>query len=338
MTEMAFWLPVVWAGILGFAVIFYVIADGFDLGVGILFPAARAEEERDQMMNSVAPFWDGNETWLVLGGGGLFLAFPRAYAIIGPALYIPLILMLLALIFRGVAFEFRFTSKPRHRKWDYAFWLGSTVATFSQGLVLGGFIQGIEVGADGQYAGGPFDWLTPFSILCGFALIAGYAMLGAGWLMMKTEGEVVNMAARHARNALYAVLAFAAIVSLWTPIQFPEIADRWFSFPNILFLWPVPLVTALLGLLVWFGIERRSGAQVFAGTIGVFILCFIGLGISLFPNVVPPETTIWEAAAAPESQIFSLVGTLIMVPIILAYTAFNYWLFSGRVGTGEGYH
>jgi cytochrome d ubiquinol oxidase subunit II len=338
MTEMAFWLPVVWSGVIAIAVVFYVIADGFDLGVGILFPGVWEEEKQDQMMNSVAPFWDANETWLVLGGGGLFLAFPRAYAIVGPALYMPLILMLLALIFRGVAFEFRFTAKPNHEKWNYAFWLGSTVATFSQGLVLGGFVQGIQVGPDGQYAGGSFDWLTPFSVVCGLALIAGYALLGAGWLMMKAKGELVDIAARMARMALLAVLGFAAAVSLWTPVQFERIAERWFSFPNIFFLWPVPVVTALIGLLVWNGIARRSGVQVFVGTVALFVLCFIGLGISLFPNIVPPTTTIWATAASPESQIFSLIGTLIMIPVILAYTAFNYWLFSGRVGTGEGYH
>jgi cytochrome d ubiquinol oxidase subunit II len=338
MSEMAFWLPVVWAGVIAFAVIFYVLADGFDLGVGILFPAVRKEEHRDQMMNSVAPFWDANETWLVLGGGGLFLAFPRAYAIVGPALYMPLILMLLALIFRGVAFEFRFVAKPDHHKWDYAFWLGSTIATLSQGIVLGGLVQGIEVGPDGQYAGGAFDWLTPFSLLCGLALIAGYALLGAGWLMMKAEGEVVTMAQKAGRAALIAVLAFALLVSLWTPLEFGRIAERWFSFPNIFFLWPVPVVTALIGLLVWFGIARGSGVQTFTGAIALFVLCFLGLGISLFPNIVPPDTTIWETAASPESQIFSLIGTLIMIPIILAYTAFNYWLFSGRIGTDEGYH
>lgn len=338
MSEMAYWLPIVWAGIIAFAVVFYVIADGFDLGVGILFPTTRREVERDQMMNSVAPFWDGNETWLILGGGGLFLAFPRAYAVILPALYLPLILMLLALIFRGVAFEFRFVAKPNHKKWDYAFMLGSTVATFSQGLVLGGFIQGIEVGPDGQFAGGALDWLTPFSLLCGFALIAGYGLLGAGWLMMRTEGDITKKAQRWARIALLAVLGFAVVVSLWTPFQFTEIAERWFSMPNFLYLWPIPLITGLTALIVWRGIEKGAGGQTFFGTIVLFILCFIGLGISLFPSIVPPDLTIWETAASPESQIFSLIGTLIMIPIILCYTAFNYWLFSEKIGTGDGYH
>ena len=337
MSEMAYWLPLVWAGVLVFAVIFYVIADGFDLGVGILFPTAPAEQDRDRMMNSIAPFWDGNETWLVLGGGGLFLAFPKAYAAIAPALYLPLIVMLLALIFRGVAFEFRFLAKPRHRKWDLAFWLGSTVATFCQGLVLGGFVQGISVGPDLQYAGGAFDWLTPFALLCGAALIAGYALLGAGWLMMKGEGDVARRAQTQARAALIAVLVFAAAVSVWTPTAFDRIAVRWFSFPNLLFLWPIPFVSALLAVLVWFGIKRGSGVQTFLASIGLFLLCFLGLGVSLFPYVVPPSVTLWQAAAVPESQIFSLIGTLIMMPIILAYIAFSYWLFRGKTAE-HGYH
>lgn len=337
MSELAYWLPVVWAGVLAFAVVFYVIADGFDLGVGILFPTASEEEDRDRMMNSIAPFWDGNETWLVLGGGGLMLAFPAAYAAIAPALYLPLILMLLALIFRGVAFEFRFLSKPHHRKWDIAFWLGSTLATFAQGLVLGGFVQGIRLGPDRQYAGGPFDWLTPFALLCAFALVAGYALLGAGWLMMKAEGGVAERARRQARFALIAVLGFVAAVSLWTPLAFERIAERWFSLPNILYLWPVPLLTAVLAATVWRGIERGGGVQVFLGTIGLFVLCFIGLGVSLFPYVVPPTLDIWQAAAPPESQIFSLVGTLILMPIILAYVAFSYWMFRGKTAEG-GYH
>lgn len=337
MSGMAYWLPVIWAGVIAFAVVFYVIADGFDLGVGILFPATRAEADRDRMMNSIAPFWDGNETWLVLGGAGLLVAFPRAYAAIGPALYFPLIAMLLALIFRGVAFEFRFLAKPRHRKWDLSFWLGSTVATFAQGLVLGGFVQGIAVGADGQFAGTPFAWLTPFSVLCGFALIAGYALLGAGWLMMKTEGDLARLAQRQARWSLIVVLGFVAAVSLWTPLEFSRIAERWFSAPNIYYLWPVPLFSALIALLVWRGIEKGSGAQTFLGSIALFVLSFIGLGVSLFPYVVPPSVTIWQAAASPESQIFSLIGTLIMMPIILGYVAFSYWLFHGKTGE-HGYH
>src|SRR5207248_2835563 len=238
------YLPVIWAAIIGLAVAMYVILDGFDLGVGILFPFAESEHQRDQMMNSVAPFWDGNETWLVLGGAGMIVAFPLAYSIILPALYLPVILMLLALVFRGVAFEFRWigvTSKPH---WTFAFAAGSTLAAFCQGLILGGLIQGIKV-ENSAFAGGAFDFATPFALLCALGVVAGYALLGACWLVMKTEGAVADRARRHAKLLLIAVLAFMAIVSLWTPLQFPRIRARWFSTPNILVLWPVPLVTAL---------------------------------------------------------------------------------------------
>ena len=189
MSPLEYSIPVIWALVIGTAVALYVILDGFDLGIGILFPLFKNEEDRDQMMNSVAPFWDGNETWLVLGGGGLWVAFPKAYAVIMPALYLPVIVMLLALVFRGVAFEFRWVAKPRHRKWDIAFAAGSVIAAFCQGLILGGIVQGISV-ANGEFAGASFDWLTPFSLLCGVSLVVGYALIGATWLEMKTLGAV----------------------------------------------------------------------------------------------------------------------------------------------------
>ena len=335
-------LPIVWAGLIAIAVAMYVILDGFDLGVAILFPAFRKEEDRDQMMNSIAPFWDGNETWLILGGGGLWVAFPKAFSIIMPALYIPVILMLLALIFRGVAFEFRFLAKPSHSPWDLAFWLGSTLAAFAQGVVLGGLIQGIRLD-DGAYAAGALDWLTPFSLMCGVGLVVGYALLGAGWLMMKTEGEVAVRARRLAKLLLIAVLAFILVVSLWTPLVHERIAERWFSLPNILYLWPVPLVTALLAYWAYCGIVSGRELVPFAATIGLFLLSYAGLAISTYPFLVPPPNggeglTVWQAAAAPESQIFALVGTLIMLPLILTYTVLVYWSFRGKVRPGEGYH
>ncbi|WP_436638046.1 cytochrome d ubiquinol oxidase subunit II [Microbaculum sp. FT89] len=332
-----FYLPVVWAGLIATAVAMYVILDGFDLGIGILFPFARKEAERDQMMNSVAPFWDGNETWLILGGGGLWVAFPKAYSIIMPALYLPVIIMLLALIFRGVSFEFRFVAKPRHGHWDFAFAAGSTVAAFCQGLILGGLIQGIKV-ENGAFAGGPFDWLTPFSLMCGVGLVCGYALLGATWLIMRTEGEVAERGRRQARTILLIVLAFIALVSLWTPYAIDRIGERWFSTPNIYYLWPVPLVTAGLALLLWTALERNHTATPFLATLGLFLLSYLGLAISTFPLMVPPSVTVWQAAAVPASQIFTLIGTLFMLPIILAYTAFVYWTFRGKVRPGEGYH
>ena len=248
------YLPVIWAAIIGLAVAMYVILDGFDLGIGILFPFAETDRERDQMMNSVAPFWDGNETWLVLGGAGMMVAFPLAYSIILPALYLPVIIMLLALVFRGVAFEFRWigvTSKPH---WTFAFTAGSVLAAFCQGLILGSLIQGIKV-ENGAFAGSAFDWATPFAVLCGLGLVAGYALLGATWLVMKTEGRVAERARIEAKLLLLAVLAFMAIVSLWTPLAFERIAVRWFSLPNILFFWWVPAATALVSFALWRWLE-----------------------------------------------------------------------------------
>src|SRR5262245_29042807 len=236
---MEWYLPVIWAALIGVAVAMYVILDGFDLGIGILFPAFPQARHRDLMVNTVAPFWDGNETWLVLGGGGLLVAFPKAYAVILPALYLPVILMLLALVFRGVAFEFRWVARTSKIWWDRAFWLGSTLAAFFQGVILGGLIQGITI-ANGEFAGGPIDWATRFSVLCGLGVVAGYALLGATWLAMKTEGAVAERARGQAKLLLLAVLAFMGAVSLWTPLAFPRIAQRWFTTPNIYYLWPVP--------------------------------------------------------------------------------------------------
>jgi cytochrome bd ubiquinol oxidase subunit II len=333
---MEWYLPLIWAGLIGIAVVMYVILDGFDLGVGILFPFAGNEGERDQMMRSVGPFWDGNETWLVLGGAGLFVTFPRAYAVIMPALYIPVIVMLLALVFRGVAFEFRTVSLSK--TWlNVAFAGGSALAAFAQGMILGGLIQGIKV-EGGVYAGGPFDWATPFAVVCGLAMIAGYSLLGATWLTLKTEGAVAERARGQAKTLLLAVLVFMGAVSLWTPLAQPRIAARWFSQPNIYFLWPVPVVTALAALALWRWIGQRREAPPFLAAIALFLLGYLGLVISNFPYLVPPSLTVWETAAAPASQIFMLLGTLVLLPIILGYVIFVYWLFRGKVREGESYH
>jgi cytochrome d ubiquinol oxidase subunit II len=333
---MEWYLPLIWAAVIGTAVAMYIILDGFDLGIGILFPYSRSESERDQMMRSIAPFWDGNETWLVLGGGGLFVAFPRAYAVIMPALYLPMIVMLLALVFRGIAFEFRTVS---HSKtwWNVAFTVGSTLAAFAQGVILGGLIQGIAV-RDGAYAGGSFDWATPFSLLSGLALIAGYGLLGATWLAMKTEGPVAERARAQSKLFLIAVLAFMAAVSLWTPLMEQRIAVRWFSLPNFYFLWPVPVVTALVAFACWRWIGQRRDAPPFLAAIALFLLGYLGLVISNFPYLVPPSLTVWDTAAAPASQIFMLLGTLVLLPVILGYIVFIYWLFRGKVREGESYH
>jgi cytochrome bd ubiquinol oxidase subunit II len=331
------YLPMIWAALIGTAVALYVILDGFDLGVGILFPYAEHERERDQMMNSVAPFWDGNETWLVLGGGGLWVAFPKAYAVIMPAFYLPVIVMLLALVFRGVAFEFRFVAETSKRYWNFAFAGGSTLAAFCQGVILGGLVQGVRV-ENGAFAGGPFDWATPFALMCGLGVVTGYALLGATWLVMKTEGPVAERARVQAQWLLLGVLGFMAVVSLWTPLAFERIYQRWFSTPNIFYLWPVPLVTALTALMLWRWLMSGREILPFLAAIVLFLLGYLGLVISSYPYIVPPTLTVWQTAAAPASQLFMLVGTVVLLPVVLGYVVFVYWLFRGKVREGEGYH
>ncbi|MBP2151253.1 cytochrome d ubiquinol oxidase subunit II [Xanthobacter flavus] len=334
---MEWYLPVIWGFIIGVAVIMYVVLDGFDLGIGILFPFAKEERERDVMMNTVAPFWDGNETWLILGGGGLWVAFPKAYAVVMPALYLPVIIMLLALVFRGVAFEFRWVAASSRRLWNFAFSAGSLVAAFFQGIILGGLLQGITV-KDGAFAGGPLDWATPFALLCGVGVVVGYALLGATWLLVKTEGTIADRARSHAIPLLLGVIVLMGLVSLWTPLAFDRIATRWFSRPNIFFLAPVPIVTAALAYFVWHWLRTGREMLPFFGTIGLFVLGFAGLAISTFPYLVPPSLTVWQTAAAPPSQILMLFGVIFLLPVVLGYIVFVYWIFRGKVREGEGYH
>jgi cytochrome bd ubiquinol oxidase subunit II len=329
-------LPIIWAAILGVAVAFYVILDGFDLGIGILFPFAKDDAERDRMLATIAPFWDGNETWLVLGGGGLLVAFPRAYSIIMPAFYLPLIVMLLALVFRGVTFEFRAIAQ-RKPLWNVVFAAASTLAGLCQGFVLGGLVEGVKV-EHGAFAGGAFDWATPFGLVCALGVVAGYALLGATWLMMKTDGDMARRAAAKAKVLLIAVLVFMAVVSVYTPLAIARIAQRWFTMPNLIYLSPVPVVTATVAFAQWRAIEARREAAPFLATIALFLLGYLGLAISTYPYIVPPALTIRDAAAAPSSQIFMLIGTLVLLPVILGYTAFTYWLFRGKVREGAAYH
>ncbi|WP_309087207.1 cytochrome d ubiquinol oxidase subunit II [Phenylobacterium sp.] len=329
-------LATAWAFIIAFAVFAYVVMDGFDLGIGILFPAFKPGPHRDSAMNSVAPVWDGNETWLVLGGGGLMAAFPLAYSIILPALYAPLVAMLLALIFRGVAFEFRWRD-PAHRPfWDLAFTGGSVLAAFAQGVALGGLLQGVTV--EGRaYAGGWWDWLSPFSLLTGASVVSGYALLGAGWLIMKTEGEMQEKAYRLATWLGASTIACIAAVSAATPLLEVAYWERWFSMPNVLFAAQVPLLVAVGSVLFFLSLRKRRQVAPFLLTLGLFALTFTGLGISMFPYIVPQEVTIWAAAAPAASQSFMLVGAVVLIPIILGYTGYSYWVFRGKVGH-EGYH
>jgi cytochrome d ubiquinol oxidase subunit II len=329
-------VTVIWAGIIAFAIAAYVVMDGFDLGIGILFPGFRVGPERDTAMNSIAPVWDGNETWLVLGGGGLMAAFPLAYAIILPALYAPLIAMLLALILRGVAFEFRWRD-PAHRAfWDSAFFTGSLGATLAQGIALGALLQGITV--EGRaYAGGWWEWLTPFSLLTGAALVIGYALLGSCWLIWKTQGALQDQSYRHAaRFGALLVLAIVA-VSAATPFLEAQYHQRWLSWPGIVAAAPVPIATALVSFLLYRSLTRRWEISPFLYALALFALSFMGLAISIWPDVVPGRVTIWQAAAPLRSQLFMLAGAAVLVPVILAYTAWAYWVFRGKVGA-EGYH
>jgi cytochrome d ubiquinol oxidase subunit II len=329
-------LAVIWAVIIAFAVAMYVVMDGFDLGIGILFPRLAVGDERDMAMNSIAPVWDGNETWLVLGGGGLLAAFPLAYAIVLPALYAPLIAMLLGLVFRGVAFEYRWRD-PGHRKyWDLGFCLGSLVATFAQGITLGALLQGITVHGR-AYAGGWWEWLTPFSLMTGAGLVIGYALLGACWLIWKTEGALQAKARRHARILAPALLAAIGAVSLYTPYILPQYFARWFEWPGLIVTIPMPLLVAAAAFWLWRSLGRARDWLPFALTLLLFLLSMAGLAISIWPDVIPGRVTIWQAAAPHSSQVFMLAGALVLVPLILAYTAWSYWVFRGKVSE-EGYH
>ncbi len=329
-------LPLMWFGLLVTALFLYVLLDGFDLGVGILFPFAPSDECRDRMMNSIAPFWDGNETWLVLSGGGLFAAFPLAYAILMPALYMPVILMLLGLIFRGVAFEFRFKAVKSRFIWDYAFHFGSIVATFMQGMILGAFVKGVQVQGR-SFAGNPFDWLNAYSFMTGVALLFGYALLGSTWLVMKTDEITKDWARKCASYVLGYVGVFMGIVSISVPIMNAGVRDLWFTLPNFYYLVPVPLATVALFTFIWRDLHRGVENRPFFLSVGVFFMGYLGLGISLWPWLVPFAVTFRQAAAAASSQSFLLVGTLVILPVILTYTAFCYYVFRGKASR-EGYY
>jgi cytochrome d ubiquinol oxidase subunit II len=329
-------LTIVWAGIIAFAVFAYVLMDGFDLGIGILFPVFAVGEERDQAMNSIAPVWDGNETWLVLGGGGLLAAFPLAYAIILPATYPLIIAMLLGLVFRGVAFEFRWRD-PAHRVyWDAAFTIGSLTATIALGITLGAVLQGIRV-TDNAYAGGWLDWLSPFSLLTGASLVLGYALLGASWLIWKTEGAAQAHARRMAFVLGIATLIAMAAVSAATPFLHYDYWQRWFSLPGVFLTAQIPLLVLITAAVFFWSLRRGSERVPFLMVLALFFLNFLGLGVSVYPYLVPRAVTIWDAAAPPQSQLFMLIGTAVIFPIIIGYTAWAYWVFRGKAGA-HGYH
>jgi cytochrome d ubiquinol oxidase subunit II len=331
-------LPVLWFLIIGFALMMYVVMDGFDLGMGILFPFVRARADRDSMVNSVAPVWDGNETWLVFGGAALLANFSLAYAVILSALYLPLVLMLLGLIWRGVAFEFRFKADDAHRLfWDKAFAWGSYIAGFSQGVALGAFINGFKV-VNGEYAGGALDWLTPFSVFTGIGVLIAYALLGSTWLVMKTEGVLQRRMRELARLIAIALLLAIIIVSVWTPLTHARVAARWFVLPNLVLFAPVPILVLLASWSMWRTLTRDTHVAPFLLALALVFLGYTGLLISIWPQIVPPQISIWQAASPPESMGFTLVGALFVIPFILVYTSWSYYVFRGKVHAGEGYN
>jgi cytochrome bd ubiquinol oxidase subunit II len=331
-------LPLIWAVVILFGIMMYVVMDGFDLGLGILYPFFKDKDERDVIMNTVAPVWDGNETWLVLGGAGLLAAFPLAYAVVLTALYLPLIFMLVGLIFRGVAFEFRFKAREHERHfWDKAFIGGSIAATFFQGVTLGAYIRGFPV-AERAYAGSPLDWISAFSLFTGAGLLVAYALLGSTWLIMKTEGELQARAFRLTRWLTWSLLAVIVVISVWTPLAEPRIAERWFSYPNLFWFAPVPLLVLVSTWLLLRSVARKAQALPFLATLALVFLGYSGLGISLWPYIIPPAISIWDASSPPQSQGFTLVGALLIIPVILGYTIWSYYVFRGKVRQGEGYH
>lgn len=338
--DQAHWLPIIWACIACFTVLAYIVLDGFDIGLGILFAVESEKHDRDVMVNTVAPVWDGNETWLILGGASLYGVFPVAYATILPALYPPIIAMVLALIFRGVSFEFRFRAETARSRliWDIAFFAGSTLAALTQGLILGGLIQGIKV-ENGQYAGGWFDWLTGFSIFCGLSVVVGYALLGACWMIWRVDSDLQKRARRHAKTLAVVTLGLIIVASLWTPTLHLEYMRHWDVWPRILYVAPVPVLVAVLALVFWRTIDSEAHHLTpLLCALGWFFLCFTGLGVSLWPWIVPPSIDIWQASSPPSSQKFLLVGTVVLIPTILAYTSYSYWVFRGKVGRETHYH
>jgi len=331
-------LPVIWFGVIGFGVLMYVVLDGFVLGLGILAPFAETEQQLDHMMNTAAPIWDGNETWLVLGGAGLLAAFPKAYAVVLSALYLPVLMMLIALVFRGVAFEFRFKAHRAKPAWGLAFSLGSMVCAFAQGVILGALVEGMPL-QEGKYMAGAFGWFSPFSMLTGVAVLFGYALLGSTWLILKTEGRMQDIARGLTRPLVLVVVAFMGLVSAWLPFLDSQIMARWFDGANFLWLAPVPFLALANAFALWRAAMRRGrDAAPFVLTLCFFVLGFVGLVLGIWPNIVPPDMTIWDAASPPSSQGFVLVGLIVLLPAILGYTAWSYRVFKGKVAADAGYH
>jgi cytochrome d ubiquinol oxidase subunit II len=324
----ASWLSVFWATLIGFALIFYVILDGYDLGVGILSGMTADDSHRDIMMDAIAPFWDGNEVWLILVGAGLFASFPMVYSIFLSAFYLPVALMLMGLVFRGVAFEFRHHAGRNRWIWDRGFFLGSLVVSFVQGVAMGRMVQVLPV-AGGQYAGGPFDWLTPFSLFTGIALVLGYALLGAGWLIFRTQGPVQDWAYTRIKLFLPGVLAVLGLVAIYTLSTHMRVKDRWLH-DIWLALFPLMIILASWG--VWTGVKRRIDWAPYGMSVIIFAAAFMTLEASFWPYLIPFSVTIQEAAAPVQSLSFLFYGAgIVLFPVILFYTGMVYWIMRGKV-------
>lgn len=335
---MHFDLPTIWAFVIGFGLMMYVFLDGFDLGIGLLFPFIKDKHERDIMVNSVAPVWDGNETWLVLGGAGLLAAFPVAYSVILSALYGPILLMLFGLILRGVAFEFRFKATESHRPmWDKLFFVGSLMTTFAQGVAMGAVILGFQV-ENFEFAGGGLDWLSPFSLFTGFSLLFAYGLLGVTWLVIKTEHGLQKKMRSFIKPLTLLLSACMFIISIYTPMVNESVRDLWFNLSNIIYLAPLPIFTATFALLLMGAAHSKEEYRAFICALCMLFLGYLGLCVSLWPNIIPPSITIYQAAAPISSLKFTLVGVVLIVPVILIYTFWSYRVFRGKVVDTDGYH
>lgn len=330
-------IALIWYGIIGLAVFIYVVLDGFDLGIGILFPFASNRAERDLMMNSIAPVWDGNETWLVLGGGGLFAVFPLAYSVTMPAFYAPVTIMLLGLVLRGVSFEYRFKTKKGKFLWDKAFFVGSLSATVMQGIMLGTLLQGIEMNGR-AYSGGWFDWLTPFTLFCGLSTVCAYVLLGGCWLIMKLPEDIAERYYSVTKHWGLGLVLCISVVSVWLPFTNDIIFNRWFSLPNGVIYLVVPLAALLFVRQIFKALNECKGRRAYLFGVGLFLISFVGFAISTYPYIVPFTLTYAEAAAPASSLTFLLVGTCFLLPAIIGYSAYAYWVFRGRLNHEDRYH
>lgn len=325
----------IWIALLGLTIILYVVLDGFGLGIALLFPVMKSEDERDRLIESIAPVWDANQTWLVFGGGGLFVAFPLLYGVLSSALYIPLFTLLYGLIFRGVSFEFRANS-VRKKFWELSFFWGSLVAVVAQGLTLGGVLTGARVSA-GNFAGNPFDWLTPFSLAAALGLIAGYLLLGSTYLIIKTDREIQDRAFRYAFRAANVVLIFQVLMIAWTPFHYPQALTKWMSAPRAYFIWIFPVLTLLSYYSIVTSLHKRKEIMPFVSSVVFFLAGFLGLFATMYPHALPPDITFYDATAERATLRFTLWGAVVILPVVLGYTIYSYRVFRGKVH-GEGYH